>query len=582
MTSPSQPLNLHHFSEVDDLAARLAFEDPSETIVLSGEPGSGRRYLMRAAASEARKRGVDVWLSAIDLDGYEPEQETLDPYVRFQLDKRGRGLDGIGLEESVRRIVAVPGADPLDRALAAALILGRDEASDDLVEPLLQGGRPALFSGEQASRRLALHVADVTEISVVVRERLFAWAEAEPRLRPALSCSAWEGQAVVGPGREVARFELQRLEPGELQGLADLNGGLSVTPEEAGRIHELSGGLPGVAARALDSGDPWRDPLDALAAAPEAERDRIRTLLHLGALCGENIPVRALAEFLGVGEDAQEEFIDLLDETVGADAERPLFAPRFQHPSFPAEQIYGFDDPLVPAFLLGRLPPDSRRRLAAELSGFLLRAAPPLTRAGTRLLLNLTMHAQSVPYRREFRRELACWVGEMEVEELTAILTMEAREEFRDPADVWTTIYNVQPRWPAWRTLAMLEAVRPDALPPQLGSSHSLVRSGLLLDLKRNDEALAEAEAGRDDCEDPLVEAALLDRIAVAQQRLSREQEATASRAQSLEKCEALLEQGDQRVVPWMRERIAALRRAGEDHEADALQAKLDKAPVKA
>ena len=571
MNASPLPLNLHHHSEIDDLAARIAFEDPSETIVLSGETASGRRYLMRAAAADARGRGVDVWLSAIDLDGYEPEAETLEAYVRFQLDKGARGVG----EGSVERIASVPGPDPLERALAAALILGRDEASGALVEPLLAGGLPSLFPPDAGDRRVVVQVADVSEISVVLRERLFAWADSEPRLRLALSCLPSEGRAIVGPGREMARFELQPLEPGDIQGLVDLQGGRVLDPGEAERIAEVSGGLAGAAARALDVDEPWADPLEPLAEAPEAQRDRLRTLLHLGALCGDNVPVRALAEFLGVEGDEQEDFIDLLDETVGSDADRPLFADRFQHPSFPGEQIYGFADPLVPALLLRRIPADSRQRLAAELSAFLLRVAPPTTRAGAGLHLELSIHAEATAYRREFRRELACWIGPAETKELTAILESEVRSEFRGAPDIWSTVNNVQFRWPAWRTLAAIDAVRPEWIHPQLVGPRAAVRAGLLLDLGRFDEALAEAAKGREGCEDPLIEAALFDRTGVALRRLGREPEAVAAHQRSLRICETLFEQGDRRVIPWMRERAASLRRAGKNEEAAVLELKL-------
>jgi hypothetical protein len=66
--------NFHSQRQVDNLADVLVSKDISSprAIQLFGEPGSGRHYLLRAAAYNAMHRGTSVAVEELSLDGYEP------------------------------------------------------------------------------------------------------------------------------------------------------------------------------------------------------------------------------------------------------------------------------------------------------------------------------------------------------------------------------------------------------------------------------------------------------------------------------------------------------------------------------
>jgi hypothetical protein len=218
----------------------------------------------------------------------------------------------------------------------------------------------------------------------------------------------------------------------------------------------------------------------------------------------------------------------------------------------------------------------TRQRLARELVQSLVRETPLATRAGVRILAEVCRHAGADENRRELERELAWRVGETDIEMLQRAIVEEVRGGQLPVAEVWKAVNSGQLRWPPYRTLAVVDAlgavVDPKALPPAFHA----IRSGVLLDLNRNHDALEAAQAGLESAiDDKLLSSALWERLGTAQKRLGMDADAEQSYQQSREIHESLLKDGDARVVPLFEQAVKALEAGGRAAEAEELRKKI-------
>jgi hypothetical protein len=303
---------------------------------------------------------------------------------------------------------------------------------------------------------------------------------------------------------------------------------------------------------------------------------RLASFVSLAALCGDNVPVRELLEYLGVEGEEVDGWIDRLDETVGADSGHALFAERFQHPSLPGRTVYGFASAASALRLRKGFSDEALARLSGELMRFLAQRFTVGSRAAARFYIEISRWAQANEQRLELERELAWWVGPDELEPTRLIVAAELAAGQRSALAVWTTANTVQFGWPPERTLALLHAIRVEQLPPQLAGAYAVMRASLLLEAGRPEEALQAAETGvAIGGQDRLLESTLWERMGRAYLAMGREQEAREPFARCGARQEQMLEDGDARVAPWIKAYARTLRQAGNEQEAARLEGKL-------
>lgn len=581
------PLHLHEESEVDALARLILSRDPQDQriVILSGKPDSGRRSLLAAAVERARRdaeagdaaRGV--WLAHTDLDGFEPDSVTPSAYLAYQLSKLGR-VDDPAASELAARVEASPEAGVAGIALLAA-VAGRDARSDELcaaaAASLQASGVDwgALIS-EAADRVVVLHLTDSAQIPATLRDELLGFAERNVGLLVALSSDPIHGSQKVTLGRHAALFEVMALEENELSRMLDER----VEDRSAGQAAALiaaSAGSRGLIRLRLAQGGSPPTPGEALAdlarVAEDAERRKtLEAFLAHAALCGDCVPVRTLLQYLGVVGEQLDDWIDWIDENIGSDSEQRLFADRFQHPSFSGELVYGFREPAEAEAIRLALPPESRRRMARAFVEWLLRSVAIQTRAGMRLVVDLCFHAGADKERIEFERELSWWAGAADCDRLRRLLVRESRLK----EQMWAAVNSMQLRWPPSRSLAIVDALVELGVPPDLMGPLSAIRGGLLLHLRRFEDAAREARNGIErGGPDRLLESVLIERLATAQEALGDTEEAVSNSKRSLEIRLELLASGDERVESLLRQQAAMLRQAGREAEAGEIEARL-------
>ncbi len=574
-------------------ADALAHErDPCPAaLLLAGRLGEGRRYFALRAVEQLRSRGLTVFYIQIDLDGYEPDQPDLAAYAGHIAAKRGEPAASPGQ-------TAPAAAQPaLNDFLAAAMIAACDAHRDDLAKRIaaaFESPEPwtTLAQSLADDERLVAHVVDTAELPSTARELLLELSEQFPRWKTVISCLPEDGLGKLVRARENLRFEVMPLDPGELRGLLERRCAAPGLPQSFhDELWEQTGGVRGLVAAAIESriADGVLDPAAAAPsvhperllerAAESLEPDdakRLSSFVSLAAMCGDNVPVGDLLEYLGVEPDALDDWIDRLDETVGADSAHAMFADRFQHPSLPGRTVYGFSSGAFALRLRNSFSPEGRQRLALELMRFLGQRLPVSSRAAARFYAELARWADLGEQRLELERELAWWVGPAELERMSAIISAELADGHRSASTVWTTVNTVQFGWPPQRTLALLETVRAEGLPPHLRAAHATLLSGLLLQLDRPAEALAAAQTGvEQSSDDRLLESALWERVGRARLALGQQQEAQEPFARAAKLQEQLLDEGDRRVAPLLQAYAQALRQAGRAPDAERLEAKL-------
>ena len=549
-------MNLHDPGEIAALSEWIdGGEAQDQSVLLSGVSGSGRRFLLNAAAAEAATAGLKVIHVRVDLDGWEPDAVSERDFAAFLASKNAAPQPAFDTAEE---------PPTLDRALLIAAAVGGAHA-DRVIEA---GSLEALADSLADDERLVIHAVDSAALPSLARTKLFELGT-RPGVRFALSCSPGDGTGKVSRDADVLRFEMMPLDAGEIRAA------LGVDKDRAQRLFELSAGMRGVLATRFDPQQPEPLLAKALEGFDGDERRRLESFAHLAALCGETVPVKRLLAFLGVEGDEQEDWIDRIDETLGSDSELKLFADRFQHPSFPGEQVYGFQSSADAAALCAALPADSRARLATELLTSFIRTLTLNTRAGALLFVELCRRAGGDRDRRELERELAWWVGAPDAGAMRDQLAAEVRLGVRTFPLLWETVNAAQFRWPAYRTLAVLEAAETSGIPQELAAAIEALRSGLLLQIGRFADAEVSAKKGVEIAQDKLLESALVERLGAALRSQGRQEAAAEQFARAHALRLQLLQDGDPRAPQVLQQYAAILRKSGEEEKAAEIEAKL-------
>jgi hypothetical protein len=566
------PFELHEDAEIQALADLLdpkAAED-RRCVILSGSPDGGRESLLDAAVSQLRSSGQSVLYSRIDLDGFEPDVVAPPEYAKYLSSKRRDGH----IDKAVEALAARLASEKILRAeqlALLALVAGRDDQSDALValanEAFEQGGVCWDRLVPNPDQAVVLHLDDSSHVPALLRAAILDLEI--PGLTVAISCYSTQGSDEVVGKRPAARFELMPMDEGEVRSWLRERVGETATGNAAA-AHDACRGSRGLLGLLAAEGD-WSAPvtpaqaLDRLTAPCDEDRqETLRTFLVHAALCGENVPVRTILEYLGVDAEQIDDWTDLIDETVGEDSEARLFGSRFQHPSFAGEIVYGFREPASRQRLRLAASDDSRRRVAQQFAAWLFQNRPTTTRAAARLLVELCFLGGIEGDRQALEHELAWWAGDADLDALLRLLI----EERRSLNEIWTAVNAVQTHWPPQRVLVLLDAAKQLGVDKQSESALYTVRAGLLLRLQRFEEACDSADAALAAAgADPLLQSVVLEQRGSARRALGRDAEAFAD----FERCRALrlelLVAGDGRVIPLLQRSLELLRQGGRTDE---------------
>lgn len=571
------PFELHDDAEVQAVAHLLDANTSEDRrcIIFSGSPDGTRESLLDAAVSRLRGGGQSVLYSRIDLDGFEPDVVSPQEYARYLGSKlRGGQIDQAA--EALATRLSGETALRVEQFALLALVAGRDDQSDALAaranEALEPGGvrwEKLVPDPEQA---VVLHLEDSSQLPALLRAAVLALDI--PGLTVAVSCYATQdSKQVVGP-RPAARFELMPMDQGEVRSWLreQVN---ETSAENAAAFTDACRGSRGLLGLIASEGD-WSTPLTPpraldrlIASSDEDHQKTLRAFLVHAALCGENVPVRTILDYLGIEAEQVDDWTDLIDETVGEDSPGRLFGSRFQHPGFVGEIVYGFREPAWRERLRLAAPDDSRRRVAQQFAAWLFQNRPTTTRAAARLLVELCYLGGIDGDRQALERELAWWAGDADLDALRALLIAERRPL----NEIWTAVNAVQTHWPPQRVLALLDAAQQLGVDKQAQSALYTIRAGLFIRLQRFEEALDSAGRALAAADaEPLLESVLLEQRGSARRALGRDAEAFAD----FERCRALrlelLAAGDGRVVPLLQRSLELLRQAGRTEETAVVE----------
>jgi hypothetical protein len=460
------------------------------------------------------------------------------------------------------------------------------------------------------TRTLVVRFVESAEIPATLSAFLLEEAAANHNLVLAFLCHPryeWPREAPLPRSR---RFEMMPLEEYELRRAVDQRFQPNSFPAEMCRaLWEYSRGLPGKLALKMrelmeaglvveDAGEGWRVAEGAMEAAeagrelqlPPENRELIGRFLKLAALAGDPIPVSLLLAHLGFAGEAREEMLDVLDESFGPEASNPLFLDfEYRHPGLPGQLVYAFSNPIARLEILRQMAPHERSLLGLNLLAFLEGALAVTTRDAARLFLEIATQAGSERDHERCARELAWWIGKDEVEDLSKMLRAAIRERRLPPDLPWIVVDGTEGRWPAYRRLAVLDALQAPGPAEDAGylTDHSAVpanrlaefhyrRALLLYESGRAPEADAEASRGLE-CpgSQPLLEAALHEVAGAARLASGGMQAATQSLEEALAIRSRVLEPAHQVVTASLHNLAELYQVQGRGEEAEQIRMRL-------
>ena len=610
--------NYQHEEDLATLAEILGSgeEHGPRAVFLVGEPGIGRKYFLDAAAWRVRGAGQRIAVGSIDLAGYDPDRGTLESYARHQLarctQERDRERISRLLEEA--QLEAMPGSPQVFGVCALSIALSVELPLQEVLPALREAvrlpgrvGLSGLLGRLSGTRTLVIRFVESAEIPATLSAFLLEEAAANHNLVLAFLCHPryeWPREAPLPRSR---RFELMPLEEYELHRAVDQRFHPNSFLGEMDRaLWECSGGLPGKLALKMRevveagvvvevAGEGWRvaDAASLRTALTEPAQEwpePIGRFLKLAALVGDPIPVGLLLAHLGLAGEAREEMLDVLDESFGPDSSNPVFLDfEYRQPGLPGQLVYAFSNPIARLEILRQMPPQERSLLGLNLLAFLEGALAVTTRDAARLFLEIATQAGSEPGQERYARELAWWIGKDEAEGLTKMLRAAIREHRLPPDLPWIVVDGTEGRWPAYRRLAVLDALHAPGPAEDAGypNDHSAVpanrlaefhyrRALLLYEAGRAPEADAEASRGLE-CSGshPLLEAALHEVVGAARLASGGIQGATQALEEALAIRSRVLEPAHQVVTASLHNLAELYQAQGRGEEAEQIRMRL-------
>jgi tetratricopeptide (TPR) repeat protein len=260
--------------------------------------------------------------------------------------------------------------------------------------------------------------------------------------------------------------------------------------------------------------------------------------LELASLCGPNIPVQLLSNYLSYSNDELDQLIDLIDQEFVGTQKFPLFRDLdYTHRGFPGMAVYAFANPILRWVLLSRVDERRRAEVASAFYAHLHQVLPVRTRGIAILYISVLEHTPHDVARRALESELAWWVGIEDAGALQKYLTQRLKHRVLDPEVLWLAVERTRQRWPAYRSLALLEAYadQPDGMPVDRRTDWFIRSGSLLLDLGHFKKAWERAQEGLETCEpNTHLQGALLEVLGLAETTMGRLEDAEVHLSRTL------------------------------------------------
>lgn len=465
--------NLHRDSTWRSLIETLG--DPKgrwPVFFLGGEHGSGRRFLIDAAA---REMGAGWHVQRMTLKGFEPDLvDRCDSAEKWS-------AWCCALSE-------IDGGEVVSTSVSGETNCG--VARERFV---------AMLAGAARRQPLVLHVTEPVAVPDPVLAELITTAERLPNLKLALSCSRRDLAGRALPVPRAVEVRVDDLYQHELRVAVGRALGDDHLPDEIIEcLWNASQGHPAVAAAHLEhsiaagrlicSADgryrAWQPKGESeLFEVPTIEAGArsamLQDFLVLAELCGDEVPALLLARYLKLRDESLREFLAYLDRSARAPG---AVLSRSAHSSNDEDPRYSFSTPVARSVIALLASPERRDEMGRELLLWLsqeLDGEP--SRRARRLLVQLAGRLFHHDLWHRYRLQLAWWVGPTESEELSQVLRTALEEGRASSAELRAVVQETGSIWPVYRRLALLDAWRRSSADDRLAHAAALQHAAVVL-----------------------------------------------------------------------------------------------------
>jgi len=551
--------NFHRKDWLDEVVHNITTQRRHPIVILSGETGTGRHYFIESAAFKASKEFHKTDCFCIDLEGSEEDGSGIDEFIRHQTEKCS-AKQNPETSENLKKSFEdsrqyIPKSWPTFAgaffiSLCSNLFAENDPIKKNIIDVSAQ---KQLFTKEPedalssfldilTENRHLIIIINHLESNLVLNRWLRDEVNRNKKLTLVIKCAANDATGDIMPRIEsyAKRFEFLPHSLKSFKKIIDSAWNPNKFPDElyAALWKKYRSSLKGLVCfmRKLvqesiiiqDQKKNWRlsddglesercaeifsrgfySPISEFIDSQENGQSRLERFLFLAALCGENVPLDLILDYMKLDGEERDELIEIIDDHLvfnddadqsSANAGILLFRDNgYNHPSFPDDMLtYSFITPLDYVSIIAHHPDlENLKNTASSLFFFFKKRLHVMSKGIAVLYIHLFDHSRDNDLREKYASLLSWWVGMDGAERLSEQLVEQMKDGLLSPDIVWSVFETTKNTWPPYRRKALLDAYekQPDGIPVDRFESFHYEKSWILFQLAEYDEALAIAK----------------------------------------------------------------------------------------
>jgi Tfp pilus assembly protein PilF len=541
--------NFHRKEFLDDMIKVITLDKKASIVILSGEDNIGKEYFLEAAAYQASQEiSQEVLIFPFKLKGFE---NSLEDFINFQI-KKEEEIYNKKLSDKLKAFLedfkkSAPNtwATFFGASFVSMLFNMSDKQIGWIKKNIINPSDKTLFQRFDDKTILDNLFEKLTEKEKIIIKinrlecnlPIIGWlrdlALRNRNVTLAITCKPDDDIRIkIDPDAKL-RLEFNTLNLQELKAIInyiykpnsfsdDLYNALwnkyqgnpknllffmrklvqeEIIFEEKGKWRLIDEGFESEKCAELFAGDFYTPISEFIDKQDDNIQHLLTEFLQIAALCGENVPVNALLDFMNLEEDepVAEQLLDIIDDNFVFDGEHidktglKIFIDyEYNHPSFPKElkqSVYSFINPIYNKSIIAHITNPENK--ANSLAYIIKEKIPIISKGIMRLFISLFDYADNDKEKTEYDSLLLWWIGIDETDYLKDHLIEEMKAGNISGELVWAIFLKTENIWPPYRREVLLDvyANQPDGIPIDMIEDCYYYKSKILYQLGKYKEA---------------------------------------------------------------------------------------------